>query len=135
MPSATCQSHDLLYANRSHPSRAYIWLPHRLLISGLLSVQLCPASVCFTLCPHAHTLVLLLCLFPAEKQVCSFEDVFFLIHTPLPPHTTTQMKAIERACESNKWTEREHESQKVEQRKELNEKEKLLTIFPSWFCV
>lgn len=56
------------------------WLPHRFPISfkriTVLSVQLCPASVCFTLCLHVHTLMPVLCLFPVEKQVCSFEDAF-----------------------------------------------------------
>lgn len=54
----------------------YSWLPHQVHIAGLLSVQLSPAAVCFTLCLHARTLVPALCLFPAEKQVCSFEDAF-----------------------------------------------------------
>ena len=106
-------------------------LPHRFLISvrGLLSVQLCPASVCSALGlhththtythththtdththththTHAHTLVPVLCLFPAESKSALLK-MYFNPHSsapPLPPRPTQLLIPGEHFDSSPRW--------------------------------
>lgn len=84
----------------------YTWLPHCFLISGLLSVQLCPASVCLTLCLHAHCRHNCRCsVYFLQKSKSALLMMCFNPYSSSFPHTYspdralwqfTQMKGLER---------------------------------------